>query len=247
MRIEKLLVELMRGNGQYDKKTLSRLSKIIRKYPYFQSAQLLYTLCFFHLKDARFVGEIRKTATCLNDRTQLFFLVEKRFFDLDKIKSLQHNIPKNADSDFNLIDSFLDKKGNMPEKTHISPVVSTDYAERYLLDYAEEETEKYKPLQFQDVIDRFLEKDENHLIKIEPVDRNAEPTEKEKPEAEPIPDSEQTGGGVFSETLAKIYIKQREYEKALEIIRKIVLHYPEKSSYFADRIQMLEDLTGIHQ
>ena len=46
----------------------------------------------------------------------------------------------------------------------------------------------------------------------------------------------------FTETLAKIYIKQRRYDKALEIIKKLSLNYPKKNAYFADQIRFLEKL-----
>ena len=46
----------------------------------------------------------------------------------------------------------------------------------------------------------------------------------------------------FTESLAKIYIKQRRYEKALQIIKKLSLKYPEKNIYFADQIRFLEKL-----
>jgi tetratricopeptide (TPR) repeat protein len=48
--------------------------------------------------------------------------------------------------------------------------------------------------------------------------------------------------GFFTEALAKIYIKQGRYEKALEIIRKLNLNYPKKNSYFADQIRFLQKL-----
>ena len=47
---------------------------------------------------------------------------------------------------------------------------------------------------------------------------------------------------LFSESLAKIYIQQRRYAKALEIIRKLNLNNPEKNIYFADQIRFLEKL-----
>ncbi len=47
---------------------------------------------------------------------------------------------------------------------------------------------------------------------------------------------------LFSESLAKIYIQQRRYAKALEIIRKLSLNNPEKNIYFADQIRFLEKL-----
>lgn len=46
----------------------------------------------------------------------------------------------------------------------------------------------------------------------------------------------------FTETLAKIYIKQKRYDKAVEIFRSLSLKYPEKNVYFADQIRYLEKL-----
>ena len=45
---------------------------------------------------------------------------------------------------------------------------------------------------------------------------------------------------VVSETLAKIYIEQMLYHKAIETYQKLSLKFPEKSRYFADLIQSLE-------
>ena len=44
----------------------------------------------------------------------------------------------------------------------------------------------------------------------------------------------------FTETLARIYIKQGRYEKALEIIKRLNLNIPKKNAYFADQIRFLE-------
>jgi len=243
MHTEKIIA-LMQGEAQYDKRTLANLSQIVEKYPYFQTAHLLYTLNLFHLEDAHFLYELRKTATYLNDRRKLFFLVENWFFDSDKIETLQHEIPKNSDSVFNLIDSFLSEKEEMADKTEKIQdfsAASTDYAGHYLVKDQEEKPENTKPMKFQDTIDRFLKEDEITPVKIEL--KNSDKAEKIA-----VPDSEQAGDSdLVSETMSKIYIKQRKYDKALEIIRKIVLHYPEKSSYFADQIQMLEDLININK
>ena len=50
---------------------------------------------------------------------------------------------------------------------------------------------------------------------------------------------------LLSESLAKIYIKQRRYSKAYEIIHNLSLNFPEKSIYFADQLRFLQKLSKI--
>jgi tetratricopeptide (TPR) repeat protein len=47
---------------------------------------------------------------------------------------------------------------------------------------------------------------------------------------------------LITETLASIYFQQKNYEKAKECYQKLSLKYPEKSIYFAARIEEIEKI-----
>ena len=47
---------------------------------------------------------------------------------------------------------------------------------------------------------------------------------------------------LMTETLARIYVEQKNYEKAIQSYRILSLKYPEKSGFFADQIRAIKEL-----
>ena len=91
------------------------------------------------------------------------------------------------------------------------------------------------------LIDKFLSSDHS-FIKIEKktTENTSEDTENETL-SKSVSDSDE----LVTETLAMIYFEQKQYSKALEAFQKLSLKYPEKSVYFASRIEEIEKLKNI--
>ena len=46
----------------------------------------------------------------------------------------------------------------------------------------------------------------------------------------------------MTETLAKLYLNQKNYEKAIQSYKILILKFPEKNSYFANQIKKIKKL-----
>ena len=47
---------------------------------------------------------------------------------------------------------------------------------------------------------------------------------------------------IVTETLAKVYLEQHHFEKAIESYQKLILKYPKKSVFFAERIDLINKI-----
>lgn len=78
--------------------------------------------------------------------------------------------------------------------------------------------------------------------KMELIDRFIETNPKIAPARNPVPApanierSSQDSSMLMTETLARVYLEQKKYSKAIQAYEILILKYPEKSVFFADRI-----------
>ena len=224
--------------------TLYELRNMLARYPYFQSLRLLYLKNLYILHDINFGAELRKAVLYIADRRKLFQLIEGERFAIRSRKkgtSLAEVLKDepSVDRTLALIDAFL---STVPEE--VTGQTGFDYSmdyTAYLLEdtvavgQAEEEAPKLKG---HELIDGFIEKSEGDaLLSLK--------SPREETEVAVVPSNEtgeEEDDSCFTETLAKIYVKQQRYSKALEIIKKLSLKYPKKNAYFADQIRFLEKL-----
>lgn len=230
--------KLFESTELLDKDSLKELTEIVVEYPCFAVARILLLKNLAMLNDIRFDAELKKNAIYFPDPRKVFSLIES-----DKYKIEPEMIDSSQDDSFSLIDAFLSTREDAPASDAnpllFQPSVSSDYIYWSLSEHPEENEEKADKLQHQDLIDSFLRNDEDRGSR-----SNLIADENDQKPINNIDENNTKGldDSYFTETLAHIYIKQKRYEKALQIIKNLSLKYPEKNVYFADQIRFLEKL-----
>ena len=242
------VLELIHHPERMDRDTLYELRSQVALYPYHQTMRLLMLQNLYLLHDPTFDEELRRAAIYITDRRVLFNMVEAAHYRMPSADNSQpgstashREEPSTKENrTISLIDSFLDtipKEEPKPGKRKPTPAdAAVDYV-AYLLETegAEETEEQPVPeMRGQSLIDSFINSDKGRFsLKDVPLPQDDAEKNVEEPE-------EEVGEEYFTETLARIYIKQGRYSKALEIIRRLSLQIPKKNAYFGDQIRFLE-------
>jgi len=252
-----------------DADTVKDLQLLVEQYPSFQTARLLLLRGLYQLQDERFGLELRKAAIAMPDRRRLYELFEGDTYlakgaDLVQPTYQQSANQPTADRTLSLIDSFLQQRPE-PSKSHRArPADATVDYTAYLLQLDDavpsddEELENEPMATAADIVPLEVAEGTKATLfaaeNIAPAAQEEKTLQSEQPssalettssDTEDDVDEEQQSEpseAYFTETLARIYIKQGKYAKAIEIIRRISLLYPQKNRYFADQIRFLEKL-----
>ena len=237
------ILELIKHPERMDRDTLYELRSQVALYPYHQTVRLLMLQNLYLLHDPSFDEELRRAAVYITDRRVLFNMVEAAHYQLrpSNTKSTSPASSTNPSRTSELIDSFL---GTLPQEEDLKPRkrrptpadAAIDYV-AYLLDTEGDvasEPENVPEMRGQQLIDTFINTDKGRFT-LRDVPLPADDTPQKASESEEVVEEE-----YFTETLARIYIKQGRYSKALEIIRRLSLQVPKKNAYFADQIRFLE-------
>ena len=235
-----------------DRDSLYELRSLLALYPYFQTARLLLLQNLYLLHDPTFDEELRRAAIYITDRKVIFQLVEAAHYKVQGMKSEEQGVQGNdpeaksktqGNRTMSLIENFLDsipkEADEDGQKLHRKPTpadAAVDYV-AYLLESEgldDQPEEDIPQLRGQHLIDNFIDQEGGRIV------LNEEP--QFTPEQEVEKEDDNAEEEYFTETLARIYIKQGRHSKALEIIKRLSLAYPKKNAYFADQIRFLEKL-----
>ena len=240
------ITELIKHPERMDRDTLYELRSILALHPYFQTIRLLMLQNLYLLHDPSFDEELRRAAIYVTDRKSIFQMIEAAHYQLRQQLSSSTSTTSQTSSTsptrtIDLIDNFLDsipqEESDKKVQRKPTPVdASVDYV-AYLL--SSEETEQHTSnapdMKGQELIDNFLEQEQGRILLNELPQYTQETVNNENAD-------EEVEEEYFTETLARIYIKQGHYEKALGIIERLSERYPKKNAYFADQMRFLVKL-----
>lgn len=241
---------------QLDQESLYALRTLVARHPHYTPARLLLLHNLFVLHDASFGAELRKAAFLVPDRRVLFDLIAADKYRIEP-EPLQSTQQQQTDGrTLQVIEQFIGK--NEEGEKHRKPTVAdatTNYAAFLLsLDDAPSTGKGSEQNDTTDrLMDTFLEGDRKFHVgdnqdSVTSQDTTASDLAEKKTSKNaskrqtPETQNDDSDNSFFTETLAKIYIKQGRFEKAFEIISSLNANYPNKSVYFADQMRYLRKL-----
>jgi hypothetical protein len=212
-----------------DNQNAKEIQQLVDRYPYFQSARILFLKSLYENKSISYQSELKLTATYVGNRSLLqSFILSSKALHASEV-SIEHVQPIASDK-LQAISLPIEE----PIKNTSRTVIEFDFDEttgKYqafelptLHDLPKEPLSEKKKQQLE-IIDRFIQTEP----RIVPKDRHIEH----------VPDLsiENTSETEFlTETLAEIYVRQKKYDKAIVMFQKLSLKLPQKSVYFASRI-----------
>jgi len=106
---------------------------------------------------------------------------------------------------------------------------------------------KVKPIEREENNSASKAEDKNLASKLETIDKFIEANPKIQPvkgdtSAPSFTIKNEDTSYLMTETLAKVYLEQKKYSKAIQAYEILILKYPEKITFFADRILDIKSL-----
>jgi hypothetical protein len=213
------------------KEQTKQLEDVISTFPYFQSARALYLKGLKNQDSFKYNQTLKTTAAYTTDRSILFDFITSSLFIDDKTEESEAIHKK-------VTEIFVKEKVEPLEVLEIGKPIEFKNTEAHSFNEwlqlgsfkpIEREEKKSKSNKKNDLIDQFIaskpkikpvKNDDTILdaIKQEPLDYNT----------------------LMTETLAKVYLEQKKYKNAISAYRILSLKYPEKSSFFANRIKAIK-------
>ncbi len=209
---KKNFLKILHKPRMLTKEEVSFIKEINMEFPYFQTGKAIYLK---HLKDnddIKYKRFLSLTAAYSRDREVLYNLI----YDIDNQNEDYSSVKKEIENIFT-----KEKKINIYSNNEYNSFI--DWLK----------ISDIKPIDRTDekkLVNKFISKKPKINLKYE-----EEAVSETKDDL--LIDSE-----YMTETLAKLYQSQKNYEKAIQAYKILILKFPEKNSYFADQIKKINSL-----
>lgn len=219
-------VELVENPELLRKEHNPELKKLIEEYPYFQTARALHLKALKNSNNFRYNHELKVCAAYTTDRAVLFDFITSEGFNradlIQKDEPAEAALNEEYQNDLEIgkpLSFTRDDKHSFNEWLQLSKFQPIE----------REETNSEDEDQFK-IIDRFI----RNNPKIIPVDK--------KQDVSVNIGKNKQDQSLMTETLAKVYLEQKKFGKAIKAYEILSLKYPEKSGFFADQIKRIKTL-----
>ena len=234
------------------------IEDVLENYPYFQAGRMVHLKGLKNQHSFKYNSALKTTAAYTTNRTVLFDFITANTLDnsdaLEKQKQIintnevdfevvkaeskiqtassDKNVEKNkAEASLNIGKPLVFDMNEMHsfsewlQLTHVKPIERKEQKQ-------ETKSEKQPPKNKEkfDIIEQFITTKPKLQtdVAIENIDVSFESVAED--------------GMLMTETLARVYFEQKKYNKAIQAFKILSLKYPEKSSFFADRIKAIKFL-----
>jgi hypothetical protein len=265
-------ISLLSNPGNIDFRQTQRLENILEEHPFFQPARVLRLKGLKNHNSFLYNSALKKTAAFTADRSILFDFIVSEEFAQNKTAEEINKKAKSEASGKNKKNEDINTALRMQlHEAHKILDPELFQGKQIPPKEVEEKLQIGKPLEF-DKNESHSFSEWLKLTAIKPIDRRSENEERDSrlrgnDEARKsklidefisknpkISAPEKTGAKAVSvpganfpdklmtETLARVYLEQKNYPKAIQAYKILILKNPEKSGFFADQIRAIEKL-----
>ena len=221
-------IKHIRNPHNIHKEDLLGLNNLCQEYPYCTSLHKLRLKALKQAGSKKYNNELKMTAAISGDRTLLFKYITQNYFTFHKNEVIKKIITKPKE----ILQLGKPLKFDESEKHSFNEWLKlTDFKPIDRKDNLDETTE-LKPTEKTTKIVNFIKESKNKEL---PKKEFFSPTNTAL-------ESLTENNNLMTETLAKVYLEQGHYEKAITAYEILSLKYPQKSSLFANQIKAIKQI-----
>ena len=244
---------LLHETNTISKEQTVAVEDILKNYPYFQAARMMHLKALKKQYSYKYNNALKTTAAYTTNRTVLFDFITADVLDVSVNQYKEQEFLADTEIiDLEVIDQSVDYGSTKVEEKAIKVIEKKlEIGKPLVFDVSEMhsfhewlQVSTSKPIERKEVEPQSIKEKDSRFDIIEEFIKN-------KPKIEPVKTSKSIDIGIEStkeneslmtETLARVYLEQKKYDKAIQAFTILSLKYPEKSSFFADRIKAIQFL-----